>query len=229
MAKTELNGFNISDISGKIGDFMLLKTRNSYVLQRKMKKKKNNSENQVKWRVLNKTIKLLYKQAVELYLKEWQIFGKRFKRINVLGGTYFLNSITIFEMVNLNLYSIGEELVIKPPEFKLPVIINKISVIYEEGDIRFFYNPNLDESSKLLISASPPMSLLNMSRDLSKIRIIGYIDSNFESGSSLTKMYEDSYGRINKEEFKIIFKVISKHRKSGIAANPVFCDLIVEK
>ncbi len=145
------------------------------------------------------------------------------------GKTYTLPGFYFFMKLNKNLSEVGEPLITDFPDIKYlqPQNISSFSVKMVNSnsgnDILLFFNPAINNKTKLSLFATMPLKL-SLSYSTSHAYKIAVLDSSFISGSSIKDFYLHKHKQLPDSMSKVFFEIKSANINSGFTSVPKSCE-----
>jgi hypothetical protein len=163
----------------------------------------------------------------------WRQLALQFKRTDTSGNVYPLAARDVFISCNSNLKEVGLPVILEAPHNIPPQSFSSFtiesSVENNLLNLNLFIEPEIEKDTRILIFATKHLKYGKRKFNDSWFRVIGYIDSTFKSGDSISSLY---LNRINDltpvTNTKIAFRFKPVSAISGMAS-PVFETFITGK
>jgi hypothetical protein len=214
----------IIDARGSSGDVVHSRNRYGPYTRRKTKKKFKKTKGRIRTYELLGDLALEWGKLSDEQIEQWNRAAKMrgiksiYKKQNIKTGR------GLFISLNRRKQEIGEKISYDIPNITKPQELNDFwieeRIIKGKRDLVLYFEPAIDNKTKVMISATMPLTKGKGYTDRSWFKEIGYIDSSFKPGDSILELYLRKYKRISQDAYKIHFKVKEVDRACGLSHSP---------
>ena len=161
-------------------------------------------------------------KMIDEQYESWGQLALQFKRTDSSGNVYPLDARDVFMSCNSNLREVGLPVIFDAPRNILPHSFSSFTVEASVENnlqkLNLFIEPEIEKDTRVVIFATLHLKYAKRKFNDSWFRVIGYIDSTFKSGDSISSLYKNRLPELTPLiDGKIAFRFRSVSAISGIA------------
>ena len=161
-------------------------------------------------------------KLIDEQYEAWLQFAMQFKKTDSFGNIYTPAARDVFMSCNSNLRNVGLPVIFEAPHNIPPQSFSSFTIESSAENkllkLNLFIEPEIQKDTRILIFATDHLKYSKRKFKNSWFRLIGYIDSTFKSGDSISSLYVTRFNNLSPvRDTKIAFRFRPVSVISGLA------------